>query len=1790
MTLFKLDSRRPCALIMLSLLFVSFIAAAIVIKPVLGAWWNTDWQYRKMITIDYTKISADFTNFPFLINTTSSDLASHAQSDGDDIVFTDNSENKLNHEIEFYNASTGQLVAWVRANLSSTANTTLYMYYGNAGASNQQNRTGVWDSGFKGVWHLSETSGTDYDSTTNGNNGTYTGSSQDVAGRIDGADNFDGSDDYINVTASNTLDLTGDLTIEAWIYPKTWGENNWGRIVCRRTSSPSQGYEFLLDNNPAGGERLWFAAIGLTQYNSYSTNHSITLNTWQHVVVTRTSSSGEVKFYINGAASGTGNMTTITSAPARPTYIGIRDDLLREFNGIIDEVRISNSVRSAAWVSTEYSNQNSPSTFYSVGAEETTGVNTPPAVSNPSPANGTGGVPISLPELTFALSDSQSDLIDYNVTMTPDAIGGVKSGTGVSSGTTIHVPITGSLQFNTLYTWVVNATDPLGSGQTSTATYTFNTEVWYDTAWQYRKKIVIQYSKVSGDLTNFPILIDVTSSDFVTHAQSDGDDILFTNSLGIKLNHEIEYYNGSAGHLIAWVSANLSSTSNTILYVYYGNAAASSQANPASVWDTNYVLVQHFEEASGILEDSTSYNNDGTPMGGLNQTAQGKIDGAVGLDGVDDYVKVNDAATLDMGTGSFTLEGWIRPLNNIPNDFDLVWKGPPPGTQDSAYGLRIKATGGVRGGMQDVTAGYTTFTTYDSGTQYDDGNWHYIALSVDKQSNQQKVYADGNLLGTTDISSFTYNLSNARDLGIGKGMGIGNGTLDEVRVSKAVRSVAWTTTSYNNQKDTNTFYTLENEEALVGFPIMSDPDPSNGATNVQTTISKLSFTLQDTDNDAMNYTVTTSPDIGSGSGTNVYNGRYDVSVSSLSYSTTYAWHVNVTDGTNRTEAAFTFTTRPENYPPSISNPSPSNGAVGIQLNPTLSIQASDPDSNLMNVTFSTNASGTWQDIEIYTNVGDGTYTAQPSTMGAYNSLYYWCVTITDGKSTVVANYSFTTFDPLRNVGTWYCWGNPEMGRSATDPDRFYIVFQHIDTVPGGEEHSPYYAEFDRNLGWIATDQPVCDWSNEGIANGHPFMMYYDGQIHIAWSYGGDAQHDNATYSDLEMITADTFEDFQSMVPGNRSTPITENLNDRFVANAYDFDNDCVWAFGRNGGTHIEYWTWNPSSGWSTGTILTQTSPGWGPGLLPMNKTHYYLYYQVRESDTLRCVESFDAGQTWGSEQTVMNNVPDYSTRINFVRYGDNIYLVLLDETDYHVLLYNSTDGRNWTYAAEIYDQPSMIPCISMLSQTALLWATSNQGTGQIAAGVYFIPEMLANPGTPTNPYPEHGSTILLGDKIRLNVTVHGAQTYDVAFYWANGTFIGEDKLLREGEVASIEVTGLGNGTYSWYAIERGTTYDYWGNEPDTTTDEARSPTWSFEIENVYTLTVSTIGSGSVDLNNTGPYHYGDVVEFTADPDAGWSFDHWSGNLSGSATPATLIITDNMSVTATFTENVYTLTVNVIGNGSVDLNNTGPYHYGDVVEFTADPDADWSFDHWSGNLTGSANPATLTITEDSTVVAHFIQAIKPELDLNPTSVTCRKYCENFTIAINVINASNLEDFEFEIHYNTTLIDYVNVTWNAWETGTIAVDELSGNITGTTTGSPRTGNLTLITLTFHAAYHHMWKDENLVSGWANNQSGTIFFQWANLSYPSGPDLAYVRGGANQIDIGPDATYTFSPIQGDVDNTGEVDVFDLRTVSAYYNAKTGDPNWAEAVTYDLNGDGTIDIFDLIIVARNFGFKWDC
>ena len=90
------------------------------------------------------------------------------------ITVSGSSVDRLPHEIESY--ASGDLVAWVQVPvLSDSEDTILYMFYGNVGVSGLENSSGVWDSSYRAVHHLSETSGTHFDSTSNNEDGVVVG-------------------------------------------------------------------------------------------------------------------------------------------------------------------------------------------------------------------------------------------------------------------------------------------------------------------------------------------------------------------------------------------------------------------------------------------------------------------------------------------------------------------------------------------------------------------------------------------------------------------------------------------------------------------------------------------------------------------------------------------------------------------------------------------------------------------------------------------------------------------------------------------------------------------------------------------------------------------------------------------------------------------------------------------------------------------------------------------------------------------------------------------------------------------------------------------------------------------------------------------------------------------------------------------------------------------------------------------------------------------------------------------------------------------------------------------------------------------------------------------------------------------------------------------------------------------------------------------------------------------------------------------------------------------------------
>ena len=102
---------------------------------------------------------------------------------------------------------------------------------------------------------------------------------------------------------------------------------------------------------------------------------------------------------------------------------------------------------------------------------------------------------------------------------------------------------------------------------------------------------------------------------------------------------------------------------------------------------------------------------------------------------------------------------------------------------------------------------------------------------------------------------------------------------------------------------------------------------------------------------------------------------------------------------------------------------------------------------------------------------------------------------------------------------------------------------------------------------------------------------------------------------------------------------------------------------------------------------------------------------------------------------------------------------------------------------------------------------------------------------------------------------------------------------------------------------------------------------------------------------------------TAIPATGYHFTGWSGDLTGSTNPATVTMDANKNITANFAINTYTLTVNAT-NGTVTKNpNQATYDSNQRVQLTATPATGYHFTGWSGDLTGSTNPATVTMDSE-----------------------------------------------------------------------------------------------------------------------------------------------------------------------------------------------------------------------------------
>ncbi len=336
------------------------------------AWYQAEpWSDRIPLTIQSSQVDATLSSFPVLVQLVDAGLGSGAQSDGDDIRFTAaDGTTALPHELEFWDSATGSLSAWVEVpTVSSSVDTTIYLYYGAADAPRQHDPYRVW-SDAEGIWHLSrDPSGAAPqldDSSSQRRDGLSSGSMTPadlVSGQVGEAIDFDGADDRLD---AEPFDLTNNaLTVSAWVnLDSVVGEQ---LIVGKADDAATRIFTLSANGSQA---RLQLSLAGSTYSVSGGT---LGVGTWHQVVGTWDGTTMAV--YVDGtmvdlaapigALDGDG-----AGSPALAVSIGDLPSNEQPLDGRIDEVRLELVARPTAWLTAAERNQSTPGSFVVAGATQ----------------------------------------------------------------------------------------------------------------------------------------------------------------------------------------------------------------------------------------------------------------------------------------------------------------------------------------------------------------------------------------------------------------------------------------------------------------------------------------------------------------------------------------------------------------------------------------------------------------------------------------------------------------------------------------------------------------------------------------------------------------------------------------------------------------------------------------------------------------------------------------------------------------------------------------------------------------------------------------------------------------------------------------------------------------------------------------------------------------------------------------------------------------------------------------------------------------------------------------------------------------------------------------------------------------------------------------------------------------------------------------------------------------------------------------------------------------------------
>jgi len=358
-----------------------------------------------------------------------------------------------------------------------------------------------------------------------------------------------------------------------------------------------------------------------------------------------------------------------------------------------------------------------------------------------------------------------------------------------------------------------------------------------------------------------------------------------------------------------------------------------------------------------------------------------------------------------------------------------------------------------------------------------------------------------------------------------------------------------------------------------------------------------------------------------------------------------------------------------------------------------------------------------------------------------------------------------------------------------------------------------------------------------------------------------------------------------------------------------------------------------------------------------------------------------------------------------------------------------------------------------------------------------------------------------------------ADTYDLNVIASGGSVSrSPDKAsYAYGDVVTLQAAADTGYTFSnWSGDASGTS-----SSVQITMNADKSVTANFTA-NSYTLAVAATGGSVVADPQKASYSYGETVSLQAVPGTGYHFTGWSGDLSGTGNPSTLVMNGDKSVTADFAINTYALNVSAV-NGSITKSpDQATYNYGQTVSLQAVAAAGYEFAGWSGAISGTSNPTSVVMDGVKSVTASFSAS-------------------TYALSISAVNGSVTKDPDLPTYTHGQTVALTAVA----DTG-YSFSGWSGDASGTAVSTTITMN----------------DDKSVTAGFTIN-AYTLDVSAANGSVTKDPDLpTYTHGQTVALTAVADTGYSFSGWSGDASGTSvstTITMNDDKSVTAGFTINT-------------------------------------